>query len=101
MQPEATEKDIDEGVAGHALLALIIGGDEIENRVINVKNLSTTEQVVVPFDEIGEYCAKALATRHERFALSECEKLLRDVKDGKEVREGIDNILAAIKMLRT
>lgn len=95
------KKDIDEGVAGHALFALIIGGDEIESRVINVKNLSTTEQVVVPFDEIGEYCAKALAARHERFALSECEKLLRDVKDGKDVREGIDNILAAIKMLRT
>ncbi|EFO63665.1 Histidyl-tRNA synthetase [Giardia lamblia P15] len=94
------KKDIDEGVAGHALLALIIGGDEIESRVINVKNLETTEQIVVPFDEIGEYCSKVLAARHERFALSECEKLLKDIKDGKDMSESIDNVLAAIKTLR-
>lgn len=94
------KKDLDEAVSGRALLALIIGGDEVEKRVINVKNLTTTEQIAVPFDEIGEYCSKALAARHERFALAECKKLLKDIKDGKDVGGGIDDILAAIEMLK-
>ncbi|ESU41962.1 SIR2 family protein [Giardia duodenalis] len=94
------KKDFDEAVAGHALLILNLGGDEIAKRVVNVKNLQTAEQVTVPFDGIGEYCCKALAARHERYALAECEKLLKGIKDGKDVRAGIDDVLAAIEALR-
>lgn len=94
------KKDLDEAVSGNALLALIIGGDEVEKRVINVKNLTTTEQIIVPFDEIGVYCSKALAARHKRFALAECKKLFLDIKSGKDVGKGIDDILAAIEMLK-
>lgn len=88
------KRDLEEAVEGNALLAIILGGEEVETASATVKNLKTQQQERVAITELADHIQKVLAGRNARLSLQLCKRALAGVRDGETgmVEEALDAV---------
>lgn len=70
------KKDLEDASETGALLAIIIGGDELLAGTAAVKDLHTSVQDTVPLQDLIPYCMHKLSTFKKEYALRACVDLL-------------------------
>ncbi|TNJ30257.1 Histidyl-tRNA synthetase [Giardia muris] len=88
------KRDFEEAVEGNALLAIILGGEEVEMGLATVKNLKTQQQTQVAITDLLEHVKKALAGRNARLSLQLCQAALTSARGGEPemVEEALDAV---------